>query len=203
MNERAMYWPRGRILGGSSTVNGMLWVRGEPAEYDNWAALGNDGWGYADVLPYLKKIEGYADGDPAYRGTSGPIHIDRFPGERLDNAFLAACIEAGIPANADYNGKHYEGVGHLQSNTKRGLRFGAREAYLYPRVANERTGAQGAYRRWACDGRRLRHRRRRAVCGRQTRSDRHCGRHSKPADSGTVRDRQSRPIGPARHCLAG
>lgn len=132
MGDRAMYWPRGRILGGSSTVNGMLWVRGEPAEYDNWAALGNCGWSYSDVLPYLKKIERYAGGDPEFRGTQGPIHIDRFPGERLDNAFLSACIEAGIPANADYNGARYEGVGHLQSNTKRGMRHGAREAYIYP-----------------------------------------------------------------------
>jgi choline dehydrogenase len=132
MGNRQMYWPRGRILGGSSTVNGMLWVRGEPAEYDNWAALGNGGWAYEDVLPFLKKIERYADGDPEFRGTHGPIHIDRFPGDKLDNAFLAACVEAGIPANADYNGARYEGVGHLQSNTKHGMRFGAREAYLGP-----------------------------------------------------------------------
>lgn len=132
MGMREMYWPRGRILGGSSTVNGMLWVRGEPAEYDNWAALGNLGWSYADVLPHLKRIERYSDGDHNYRGSDGPIHIDRFPGDKLDNAFHAACVEAGIPANRDYNGERYEGVGQLQSNTKRGMRFGAREAYLRP-----------------------------------------------------------------------
>lgn len=132
MGNREMYWPRGRILGGSSTVNGMLWVRGEPAEYDRWAEIGNAGWSYADVLPYLKRIERYADGDATYRGKDGPIHIDRFPGDKLDNAFLAACVEAGIPANPDYNGVRYEGVGHLQSNTRRGMRFGAREAYLNP-----------------------------------------------------------------------
>jgi choline dehydrogenase len=146
MGNREMYWPRGRILGGSSTVNGMLWVRGEPAEYDNWAAIGNVGWSYADVLPHLKKIERYSDGDPAYRGGDGPIHIDRFPGDKLDNAFHAACVEAGIPANRDYNGERYEGVGHLQSNTKRGMRFGAREAYLRPagdrRNLEIRTGAR-------------------------------------------------------------
>jgi choline dehydrogenase len=132
MGDRRMYWPRGCVLGGSSTVNGMLWVRGEPAEYDTWRALGSDGWGYADVLPYLRRIESYADGDPAVRGRDGPIHVDRYPGDTLDNAFHAACVQAGIPATPDYNGAQYEGVGHLQSNTRNGMRCGGREAYLRP-----------------------------------------------------------------------
>lgn len=132
MGGRKMYWPRGRILGGSSTVNGMLWVRGEAAEYDNWRNLGNEGWAYADVLPHLKRIESYADGDPALRGHDGPIHISRYAGEELDNAFHAACVQAGIPATPDYNGAQYHGVGHLQSNTRNGMRFGGREAYLRP-----------------------------------------------------------------------
>jgi choline dehydrogenase len=130
MAGRRMFWPRGRILGGSSTVNGMLWVRGEPAEYDAWAALGNAGWSYGDVLPFLKRLEADPQGDPAFRGRSGPIPIHRHGSETLADAFHAACVGAGIPANEDYNGRTYEGVGYLQTNTRDGLRMGGRETYL-------------------------------------------------------------------------
>jgi choline dehydrogenase len=119
------------VLGGSSTINGMLWVRGEPAEYDNWRNLGNPGWGYADVLPHLKRIEAYARGDDT-RGKHGPVTISLLGRNTLGEAFHEACVQAGIPATADYNGAQYEGVGYLQSNTRRGLRFGGREAYLRP-----------------------------------------------------------------------
>ena len=132
MGGRKMFWPRGRVLGGSSQVNGMLWVRGEPAEYDHWRDLGNPGWGYDDVLPHLKRIESYVDGDAAMRGTDGPVHIDRIPRDALSEAFHGSCVEAGVPANADYNGRQYEGVGYLQTNTKRGMRQGGRESYLDP-----------------------------------------------------------------------
>ena len=132
MQGRRMFWPRGRVLGGSSEVNGMLWVRGEPAEYDHWRALGNPGWGYDDVLPHLQRIESYAEGDPAVRGTAGPVHIDRIKSDALSDAFHQSCVEAGVPANADYNGSLYEGVGYLQTNTKRGIRQGGRESYLDP-----------------------------------------------------------------------
>ena len=132
LGDRKMFWPRGRVLGGSSTINGMLWVRGEPAEYDHWRDLGNPGWGYIDVLPYLKRVESYAQGDGTVRGKHGPVHISLFGRNALGDAFHKACIEAGVPATPDYNGTQYEGVGYLQSNTKRGLRFGGREAYLHP-----------------------------------------------------------------------
>jgi choline dehydrogenase len=132
MAGRQMYWPRGRVLGGSSTVNGMLWVRGEPAEYDAWRESGCPGWGYDDVLPFLKRIESYAPGDPARRGTDGPVNVVPFEPDALSAAFHRACVEAGIPATPDYNGAQYEGVGILQTNTKRGLRQGGREAYLDP-----------------------------------------------------------------------
>jgi choline dehydrogenase len=131
LNNRRMFWPRGRVLGGSSTINGMLWVRGEPAEYDHWRDLGNPNWGYEDVLPFLKRLETYAQGDGT-RGKHGPVHISRFGRNTLGDAFHMACTEAGVPATPDYNGSQYEGVGYLQSNTKRGLRFGGREAYLRP-----------------------------------------------------------------------
>lgn len=146
MGGRQMFWPRGRVLGGSSTVNGMLWVRGEPAEYDHWRELGNPGWGYADVLPFLKRMESYAKGDGTVRGKQGPINISLFRRNTLGDAFLQSCIDAGVPATADYNGTQYEGVGYLQSNTKNGLRFGGREAYLRParghRNLQLRTGAR-------------------------------------------------------------
>jgi choline dehydrogenase len=132
MGNRRMFWPRGRVLGGSSTINGMLWVRGEPAEYDHWRDLGNAGWGYSDVLPYLQRLEGYAKGDPAVRGTKGPVNIQLLGRNTLGDAFHAACVEAGIPATPDYNGHQYEGVGYLQTNTRNGLRYGGREAYLRP-----------------------------------------------------------------------
>jgi choline dehydrogenase len=132
MAGRKMFWPRGRVLGGSSTVNGMLWVRGEPAEYDQWRDLGNDGWGYDDVLPYLRRVESFPEGDTATRGKDGPVKIELFKRETLADAFHEACVEAGIPATPDYNGRHYEGVGYLQANTRRGMRFAGREAYIYP-----------------------------------------------------------------------
>jgi choline dehydrogenase len=132
LGNRKMFWPRGRVLGGSSTVNGMLWVRGEPAEYDHWRDLGNPGWGYADVLPFLKRMESYAKGDGAVRGKDGPINISLFGRNTLGDAFHKACVGAGVPATPDYNASQYEGVGYLQSNTKNGLRFGGREAYLRP-----------------------------------------------------------------------
>ena len=131
LGNREMFWPRGRVLGGSSSINGMLWVRGEPAEYDNWQSLGNPGWSYADVLPYLKRIEAYAKGDDT-RGKHGPVPIALVGRNTLGDAFQEACLQAGVPATPDYNGLQYEGVGYLQSNTRRGLRFGGREAYLRP-----------------------------------------------------------------------
>jgi choline dehydrogenase len=132
MGNRRMFWPRGRVLGGSSQVNGLLWVRGEPAEYDHWRALGNRDWGYDNVLPYLKRIESYTGGDQDVRGQNGPVPITDIPRETLGDAFLEACTQAGIPATADYNGHQYEGAGYLQTNTRRGMRRGGREAYLDP-----------------------------------------------------------------------
>jgi len=132
MLNRQMFWPRGRVLGGSSTINGMLWVKGEPAEYDNWNALGCKGWSYQEVLPFFKRIETYVQGDVALRGMKGPVNISICEPDILGHAFHSACVQAGIPATPDYNGKNYEGVGFLQTNTKRGMRHGGREAYLDP-----------------------------------------------------------------------
>ena len=130
---RALFWPRGKILGGTSNINGMFWVRGDPAEYDHWRDLGNTGWGYADVLPYFKRMEAYAKGDPAVRGTDGPLTITEYsPRDPLTDAFLRACAEAGTPENPDTNSGRYEGGGVIQFSTRRGLRWSVREGYLRP-----------------------------------------------------------------------
>lgn len=131
MNGRRIFWPRGRILGGSSTVNGMIWVHGDSAEYDNWRdTFGAVGWGGDDLKPVLKAIETSRPGTAAHRGKSGPVHVSEY-GPRLPmmDAFLDACESAGIPRTDDYNAS-YDGAGYLQFNTRRGWRFGTREAYL-------------------------------------------------------------------------
>lgn len=129
---QTVYWPRGRMFGGSSGVNGTIYVRGEAEEYDHWRDLGNPGWGYQDVLPYFKRLESTAIGGDRWRGREGPVHIsclDEMP-DKLSDAFRAACVAAGIPANEDYNGERCEGVGYLQLNTRNGQRCDTATAYL-------------------------------------------------------------------------
>jgi choline dehydrogenase len=126
---------RGRGLGGSGAVNGLAWVRGEAAEYDRWRASGLEGWGFEDVLPFLKKMEDYPYGDPKLRGRGGPIKVidrGRWDRDELSEAYRRACIEAGIPENDDYNGENFEGVGFLQQSISSGLRCSGWTAYLRP-----------------------------------------------------------------------
>lgn len=130
LNNREIFWPRGRVWGGTSTVNGMLWVRGDPAEYDGWAL---PGWDHPSLLPRFRRMESTALGDAAWRGRDGPVHVTRYgPEDPLSDGFLAACEGAGMARNPDYNGARYDGAGYLQTNTRNGLRHGAREAYLRP-----------------------------------------------------------------------
>ena len=131
LGSRRIFWPRGRVLGGTSTINGMLWVRGDPAEYDRWADLGCKGWDFGSVLPHFKRMEACTLGRDTLRGRTGKTSIVEYsPRDPLSSAFFKACTEAGIAANDDYNGDRYEGVGYLQLNTRRGFRHGVREAYL-------------------------------------------------------------------------
>lgn len=134
LGHRPLFWPRGRVTGGTATVNGMFWVRGDPAEYDRWRdELGNPGWGYADVAPVFQRMEAYAGGDPAVRGREGPLSITEYnPRDPLTDAFLRACAQAGFPESPDYNGGRYFGGGVMQLSTHRGFRFGVRDGYLYP-----------------------------------------------------------------------
>ncbi len=129
---QSVYWPRGRMLGGSSGVNGTIYVRGEAEEYDHWRAMGCAGWGYRELLPYFKRLEGTALGDAVCRGREGPVKVSSLGAmpDSLSDAFHAACVSAGIPANEDYNGRQYEGVGYLQLNTRRGQRCDTATAYL-------------------------------------------------------------------------
>lgn len=135
---QSVYWPRGRMLGGSSGVNGTIYVRGEAQEYDHWQAMGCAGWAYADLLPYFKRLETTALGEDAYRGRQGPVHISCLSDmpDALSDAFHDACVAAGIPANPDYNGARYEGVGYLQLNTRDGRRCDTATAYLQGRRAD-------------------------------------------------------------------
>ncbi|HMN78860.1 MAG TPA: GMC family oxidoreductase N-terminal domain-containing protein [Burkholderiaceae bacterium] len=154
---QSVYWPRGRMLGGSSGVNGTIYVRGEAAEYDHWRELGNAGWGYDDVLPYFRRQEATTIGRDAFRGRDGPVHIDTLAGmpDALSDAFHAACVAAGIPANDDYNGERYEGVGYLQLNTRRGQRCDTATAYLNGwKLPDLQVETEAIARRVLFDGRR-------------------------------------------------
>ena len=129
---QTVFWPRGRLVGGSGSVNGNVFVRGDPAEFDHWRALGNTGWGYEELLPYFKRLESTTIGESSRRGRDGPIFVTPLSEDpdELSDAFIAACRQADIPVTADYNGEHYEGAGYLQLSTKKGLRCSAASAYL-------------------------------------------------------------------------
>ena len=133
MNGRKIYWPRGRTLGGSSSINGLIAIRGQREDYDAWSAAGNRGWSYEEVLPYFKRSEHAEEGDPGFHGTDGPVWCSPI-GRRheLIEAIIAAGAELGIPYNPDFNGRHQEGVGYYQLTTRKGLRCSAARAYLRP-----------------------------------------------------------------------
>jgi choline dehydrogenase len=125
-------WPTGRLLGGSSSVNGMLAIRGNPAKYDEWQAAGCPGWGYEQVLPYFKRLEDCRFGDPQFRGRGGPVSITEPDDDMLGVAFLRGCKTAGFPTASDYNGAVPEGAGPFQMSTRNGLRCSTAVAYLRP-----------------------------------------------------------------------
>lgn len=128
-----IYWPHGKLPGGSSSVNGMIFVRGDPQEYDAWAAGGCAGWSYRECLPYFKRLESSTHGDAQYRGRVGPISVTHLVDGNCDvlsDGFVSACQQAGIPLTEDYNGKHYEGVNYLQLSTRNGQRCSTALGYL-------------------------------------------------------------------------
>ncbi|MGE0386696.1 MAG: GMC family oxidoreductase [Gammaproteobacteria bacterium] len=132
-NGNVDYWAAGRVLGGSSSINGMLWVRGSPADYDHWASAGCTGWDYASLLPYFQRSETWEEGADAERGGCGPQHVSRVR-VRLPatERFVAAAQAAGIPFNPDYNRERQTGVAYTQLSQRRGLRHSTARAYLAP-----------------------------------------------------------------------
>jgi choline dehydrogenase len=134
--KREVHWPRGKVLGGSSALNGMIYVRGHRSDYDTWAYLGNDGWGYDDVLPLFKRSEDFDRGESAYHGTGGPLHVlTRYEPHPFHADVVAAAQEAGIPFNDDHNGETLDGVGFAQLNIKDDVRHGVAHAFLAPVAA--------------------------------------------------------------------
>lgn len=130
----ADHWPRGRILGGSSSINAMVWIRGHPSDFDDWRDAGNPGWGYEDVLPIFRKIEDNEAGADAWRGVGGPIHVTDLTRHvhPLTRNYIAAGRELGLAANADFNGAAQEGIGIYQITTRDGRRMSAARAFLRP-----------------------------------------------------------------------
>ena len=135
LNNRASYWPRGKVMGGSSSINAMVYVRGHARDFDHWRDQGAEGWGYGDVLPYFKRMENWHDGghggDPEWRGHDGPLHVSR--GKRdnpLFHAFVDAGREAGYEITDDYNGEKQEGFGPFEATVWKGRRWSASNAYL-------------------------------------------------------------------------
>ena len=133
LNDRRIRHPRGRTLGGSSSINGMVFIRGHALDFDGWRQAGCDGWGYADVLPYFRRMEAYSGGGDRYRGDAGPLQVLRPKAENpLYRAFLEAGEQAGHPRTDDINGYRQEGFGLLDSTVFRGSRWSAARAYLDP-----------------------------------------------------------------------
>lgn len=152
LGGRVLATPRGKVIGGSSSINGMVYVRGHARDFDTWAEMGAQGWAYADVLPYFQRMEswhGQADGgDPAWRGSNGPLHVTRGPRENpLFEAFIRAGEQAGYPVTRDYNGAQQEGFGPMEATIFNGQRWSAANAYLKPAIRTGRVEVVRAFAR--------------------------------------------------------
>jgi choline dehydrogenase len=133
LKGRRVFTPRGKVLGGSSSINGLVHIRGQREDFDEWARLGNTGWSYADVLPYFRKSEDYQHGASEYHGAGGPLAVSDLPDRHaLCDAYIAAANELGIPRNADFNGERQEGAGYYQASARDGRRASCAVAYLRP-----------------------------------------------------------------------
>jgi choline dehydrogenase len=149
LDNRTLWWPRGRVLGGSSSINAMCYIRGLPADYDEWAALGASGWDWNSVLPYFRRSEHNTRGGDALHGDQGPLYVsDLRYTNPLSQAFIDAGAQAGFPVNTDFNGPTQEGFGFYQVTQKDGMRWSSAAAYLHPVRARHNltvvTGAQAS-----------------------------------------------------------
>jgi choline dehydrogenase len=159
LGGRQVFQPRGKVLGGSSSINGLLYVRGQHEDYDRWRQRGNVGWGYDDVLPYFKKAENQVRGEDVYHGAGGPLSVsDWRHHDPLSEAFVKAAVETGIPFNPDFNGASQEGAGFFQTTTRRGRRASSAFSYLRPAKtrANLHIETDALAQRLLFEGRRVR-----------------------------------------------
>ena len=130
---RVHVWPRGKVLGGSSSINGLIYIRGQHADYDGWRQLGCEGWGWDDVRPYFFKAENQERGAGDHHAIGGPLNVSDVTEKHLvSDAVVEACVEAGLPRNADVNGENQEGVTYYQLTVRNGQRCSAAVAYLHP-----------------------------------------------------------------------
>jgi choline dehydrogenase len=134
LDNRTQFWPRGKVLGGSSSINAMVFVRGQPGDFDDWAAAGNPGWSWREVLPYFRKLEDHPFGEKEFHGVDGPLTVSDVSANvhPLCQSFLAACDSLGIARTADFNGSRSEGAGLWEVNIKDGVRASTSNAYLKP-----------------------------------------------------------------------
>lgn len=142
LDNRELVTPRGKVIGGSSSINGMVYVRGHAGDYNHWAESGAHGWSYADVLPYFKRMECWDNrgqgGDADWRGKDGPLHVTRGPRDNpLHDAFVSAGSQAGYPVTEDYNGEQQEGFGPMEMTVYKGRRWSAANAYLRPALKRD------------------------------------------------------------------
>ena len=159
LDGRKLWWPRGRGLGGSSAINGMIYIRGHARDYDQWRQMGLSGWSYAEVLPYFKKAEDNARGSDEFHAQSGPLHVmDLQSPHALNQAFIQAGVDAGFQANPDFNGPWQEGFGLYQVTQRAGERMSVAKAYVRPHL--ERANLKVFTR---CQARRIRIESNRAV----------------------------------------
>src|SRR6195256_4430786 len=159
LNGRQVFQPRGKVLGGSSSINGLLYVRGQHEDYDRWRQRGNAGWGFDDVLPYFKKAENQQRGPDKYHGTDGPLPVsDWRHADPLSGAFVGAAAEAGLTTNSDFNGAKQEGAGFFQTTTRRGRRASTAFSYLRPAIkrGNLHVETSALAQRLVFEGRRAR-----------------------------------------------
>jgi choline dehydrogenase len=142
-NDRRMYWPRGKTLGGSSAINAMLYVRGHASDYDHWRQLGNEGWSYDEVLPFFKKAENHEGGANDFHGVGGPLNVaNQTDPLTINGAFLNAGVQSGYEINSDFNGARQDGVGYYQVTQKNQQRWSTASAYLRPAVERNRNNVQ-------------------------------------------------------------
>ena len=139
VNNRRIDWPRGKVLGGSSALNGLLYIRGDRHDYDNWKNLGNEGWSYKDVLPYFKKFECQENGSNEYHGVDGELKVSNLRLKRkIADLFIKASEEIGIPNNPDCNGENQEGVGYFQQTSFKGFRRSSYRSFLNKKIRNRK-----------------------------------------------------------------